>query len=234
VPDPPLAGRRLLVTAGPTWVLLDAVRHMANLSTGGTGLAIARAAAAAGARVTLLHGPGQARPTDSDRSALHVIDFVTFDDLHAAVREQIGTRTFDAMVHTAAVSDYRPAAPEAGKLPSGAEEWTLRLRPTPKIVDEVRGLDPDVLLVKFKLEVGKTEAELLEIAARSRDRSDADLMVANDIATFRDGHRPAYLLDRTGLRARTGSLSELAERLVAEIAVRLAERPARDAAGNRE
>jgi phosphopantothenoylcysteine decarboxylase/phosphopantothenate--cysteine ligase len=223
----PLAGRRLLITAGPTWVRIDPVRHIGNLSSGRTGLLIAREAARRGAAVTLLFGPGQERVTPEDRAAFQVVDVVTFDDLHAAVREHVGSRRHDALVHAAAVSDYRPVAEENAKLPSGEAELVLRLRPTPKIVDEVRDLDPNILLVKFKLETGRTEEELLRIAQESRRRSRADLVVANDLSRKAGGKHEAYLLDETGLLRRAETTEELAAALLDEIALRLAGRQAR-------
>ena len=68
-----LQGRRILVTAGPTWVWLDAVRHISNLSSGRTGLAIAREARRRGAEVTVLLGPGRAALTDSDQQSLRIL-----------------------------------------------------------------------------------------------------------------------------------------------------------------
>jgi phosphopantothenoylcysteine decarboxylase/phosphopantothenate--cysteine ligase len=217
----PLQGRRVLVTAGPTWVMIDAVRHLANFSSGRTGLLFARAAAERGADVTLLMGPGRCLPSEHDRERLEVVDFVTFDDLHRLVREHVGSRAYGALVHAAAVSDYRPVSEEQGKLPSGEPELVLHLRPTPKIVDEVKALDPEILLVKFKLEAGKSREELLEIAAASRRRSGAELIVANDLSALTETAHSAYMLDENGLVAATSTTAELADRLTAELAVRL-------------
>jgi phosphopantothenoylcysteine decarboxylase / phosphopantothenate---cysteine ligase len=220
MPQAPLSGRRVLITAGPTWVPLDSVRHIGNFSTGATGLEIARSSVAAGASVTLLLGPTRVAPSETERRALTLIEFVTFDELHSLVREQVGGRSFDVMVHAAAVSDFRPAGPLPGKLASG-EPLTLRLEPTPKIVDEVKHLDPAIFLVKFKLEVGRTPEELIEIARRSRERSGADLMVANDLASMREGAHPAYLIDEAGVVTDVKSTTQLAARLLEEIARRL-------------
>lgn len=227
VPLPSLSGQRVLVTAGPTWCPIDAVRHLANLSSGGTGLTIARALAAAGAETTLLLGPGRVLPTEADRSALRILDFVTFDDLHAAVREQVGSHGYDAMVHTAAVSDYRLKEENVGKLSSEAEELVLRLVRTPKIVDEVKALDPKILLVKFKLEVGRTEAELLEIGARSRERSGAELLVANDLTGKTGALHAAHLLDADGIVERVETTAALAGLLVRVLAERLSKHSVR-------
>lgn len=216
-----LAGRRILVTAGPTWVFIDAVRHIGNVSSGHTGLEIARALAGAGADVALLMGPGRAQPAPGDRERLEIIPFVTFDDLHRLVRERVASRGLDALIHAAAVSDYRPVEEIAGKLPSGEEEVVLRLRRTPKIVDEVKELDPEIFLVKFKLEVGRSEPELLEIARASRIRSRADLVVANDLTQIGEGRHTAFIVDGSGAARRCETTSELASGLVRELAARL-------------
>lgn len=221
---PLLSGRRLLITAGPTWVPLDAVRYLGNSSSGRTGLAVARRAVELGAEVTLLLGPVQEPPVAEALPGVALRRYVTFDELHAAVRELVGSRTFDAMIHAAAVSDYRPAAVEPGKIASGGE-LGLRLVPAPKIVDEVKELDPRVLLVKFKLEVGRSEAELIEIASRSRSRSRAELIVANDLRAMTPERHPALILDEQGLRSRVETNAELAEALLGLVASRLAAAP---------
>lgn len=223
-----LAGRRILVTAGPTQVPIDPVRFISNVSSGRTGLEIARSAAALGAEVTLLLGPG--RVSAAPRPGFRVVEFVTFDDLHSALRLHVGSGAYDALVHAAAVSDYRPVAEERGKISSDEEELVLRLRRTPKLVDEVRSLDPEIVLVKFKLEVARSEAELLEIARKSRAASDADFLLANDLARMTATEHPAFVVDRAGeVVARMATTGELAERLCRVLADALYSRPPRGA-----
>jgi phosphopantothenate-cysteine ligase len=91
----------------------------------------------------------------------------------------------------------------------------------------VKSLDPLLLLVKFKLEVGRTRTELLEIARRSRAHSDAELIVANDLTQLEGGRHPALLLDMCGLVAEVDTTAGLAERLAEEIAARLHDLPLR-------
>jgi phosphopantothenoylcysteine synthetase/decarboxylase len=227
--DSDLEGRRLLVTAGPTWVRIDPVRHLGNVSSGATGLEIARALARAGGKVTLLLGPARVTPTAEDEARLAIRPFVTFDELHELVRRHVASHAYDAMVHTAAVSDYRPVAEEKIKISSDCEELVLRLRRTPKIVDEVKSLDPQVILVKFKLEVDRTREELLSIAQESRARSEADLMVANDLSGMAPGRHLAYLLDADGVIAHVETTAALAARLAEELTARLSGSPLRSA-----
>lgn len=213
----PLSGKKILVTAGPTWVRLDAVRHIGNASSGETGRAIARELAILGADVHLLLGP----VAPGDVPGVRITRFVTFDDLHRLVREEVGSGDYTAVVHAAAVSDYQPVKEAPGKIASGAEEWVLRLTRTPKIVDEIKTLDPEVFLVKFKLEVGRSEDDLIRIAAESGRRSCADLVVANDLSQKQDGRHVAYLMDGAGVAARVESTAELARVLGRELTERL-------------
>jgi phosphopantothenoylcysteine synthetase/decarboxylase len=202
----------VLVTAGNTQVPIDRVRCLTNVFTGRTGAQLALRAHERGHTVTLLtshpdvvaelHGG----PLVSDRWA--VVPYRTFDDLHGRMREVVQPGGLDAVIHSAAVSDYLaggvyapapgthfdptsgrweghpPALLDraAGKVKSDEPELWLRLVRAPKLIDRVR---PDWgfrgVLVKFKLEVGIRETELLEIAERSRRHSSADLMVANTI-----------------------------------------------------
>src|SRR5947207_2337431 len=113
-----MSPRRLLITAGPTWVPIDAVRHIANASTGRMGATLARTAAAAGWEVTLLYGPGRHPLTAKDRRCVEVVDFVTFEDLYGLMRERVASRTYTGLIHAAAVADFRPVAPAMGKISS--------------------------------------------------------------------------------------------------------------------
>jgi phosphopantothenoylcysteine synthetase/decarboxylase len=212
-----MSTRRLLVTAGPTWTPIDAVRHLANLSTGRMGATLARAAAAAGWDVTLLYGPGRHPLTAEDERRMEVVRFTTFDELHALLRERIGARYFAGLVHAAAVSDYRPAAPAAGKLDSSAPELLLRLVPNPKLVDEVKSLDPEIVLVAFKLTANLTREAMLRSAQALRRRSEAELVVANDLATLTVERHPALLLDAEGVLAEAETPEALAGPLLAQL-----------------
>lgn len=219
--QPTLEGRRILLTAGPTWVPIDAVRHIGNVSSGGTGLAIARSLAGHGARVTLIYGPGRVTPSRQDREMLRIVDIVTYHDLRNAVHEHVGSHSYDVLIHAAAVSDYEPVEVSPGKLPSDADALVIRLKPTPKIVDEVKPIDPEILLVKFKLEVDRPEAQLLRIAEESRARSGAELIVANDLTRMDATRHLAFLLDGDGIVARVETTEALADALSVELAKRL-------------
>lgn len=248
----------ILVTAGNTQTPLDRVRCITNIFSGRTGAQIASRAFERGHAVTLLTShPEVLGSVDfkRERSASEWLlkSYRTFDDLDAAMSEEIGRGRFDVVIHAAAVSDYRPSgvfalAPgttfdstelewnstserphlidgAASKVKSSHPELWLRLVPTPKLVDKIRPVwGFRGVMVKFKLEVGVSDAELLEIAERARIHSEADLIVANTledmnvwaiiIGAIPDGHRkvarallPDNLLDAVEAIARMGTHS---------------------------
>jgi phosphopantothenoylcysteine synthetase/decarboxylase len=168
--------------------------------------------------------------------------FRTFDDLHERMQSLLSSGGFDVLIHCAAVSDYRAAgiyAPaegtsfdekqatwhargagpamidrSAGKVKSDESELWLRMVRTPKLVDLVRSTwGFRGVLVKFKLEVGVSDEQLLEIAERSRRQSSADLMVANTL----EGARDWALLGPLAGRYDRISRRNLAARLLEEV-----------------
>ena len=217
----PLQGKRILISAGPTWVPIDAVRHIGNFATGRLGLHLAREAARRGAAVTLLLGPARVCLSEADRAQISVLDYTYFDDLRTLVHREVGSRTYDAFLHSAAVSDYAPA-PAAGQIRSGTKEMVLRLHPLPKIVDEVKPLHPGILLVKFKLEVGATRDDLIRIGTESRARSQADLLLANEQGSIQGERHPAVLLGPEGVLADVTTRDELVQVLLDTVGRRLA------------
>jgi phosphopantothenate---cysteine ligase (CTP) len=208
---------KILVTAGNTLVPIDRVRGITNIFTGRTGASIAVCGHDRGHDVTLLTshpdlvGDFVVRGRGPWHERWAIQPFITFPDLQHLMREAVQAGGFDAVIHSAAVSDYQSAgiyAPATGthfhpedsswatddrtrprlvdraaaKVKSDAPELWLRLVRTPKLVDLIRGeWRFRGVLVKFKLEVGVGEQRLLEIAEPSREQSDADLMVANTL-----------------------------------------------------
>ena len=176
-----LAGRQVVVTAGPTHEPIDDVRFLGNRSSGKMGFAIAAAAAARGARVTLIAGP-VALPTPSGIAAR--IDVETVEQMGRALGGAAAAA--DVVVMTAAVADFRAAAPVAGKLSRRAltdgQPLALALAPNPDLLAELgrnrRG--PRPVLVGFAAEAGGG-AGLIARAREKLAEKRCDLMVANDI-----------------------------------------------------
>ena len=171
-----LAGRHVLITAGPTHEPIDPVRYIANRSSGKQGYALARAAAALGARVTLVSGPvGIADP-----SGVRVIRVVTATEMLAAIMAALPA---DLAIFAAAVADWRVANAADQKIKKGAKMPlpTLELAENPDILRAVAHLPPGhrpALVVGFAAE---TE-NVLEHAKKKRKSKGCDWIVANDVS----------------------------------------------------
>ncbi len=228
---------RYLVTAGNTREMIDRVRDWGNIFTGNTGFAIARALAGQGGAVDLLtsnlahveQGPSLGMTTKAFRS--HA-------DLLSLLKGRVTSTHYDAVFMTAAVADYAPAGSFAvldrKALADGTEQWIVRDvhagkiksthptlailgQQTKKIVDSFRAeWGFDGLLVKFKLEVGLTKDQLIEVGRASRVASGADYLIANTLDMVEGPSSGAYLISekgeefvpRTDLAARCARLAQ--------------------------
>jgi phosphopantothenoylcysteine decarboxylase/phosphopantothenate--cysteine ligase len=214
-----LAGRSVVVTAGPTLEAIDPVRFVSNRSSGKMGYAIAAAARDAGARVTLITGPTTLTPPVGVRT----FSVESADDMKDAVLAQLPSA--DAVVMAAAVADYRPVERVTRKLKKKdlGREMTIRLTENPDVLRAVvDARKPGTVVVGFKAETGDATAE----ATRMLREKKLDLVVANDVADPRSGFgsdedRVAFVsadgVEQLPLLAKT----EVARRLVAKLAERL-------------
>lgn len=165
----PLTGLRVMVTAGPTFEPLDPVRGLINLSTGKMGFALARAAAEAGAQVTLIAGPvSQPTPRSAQR-----IDVTTALQMRDAVMARIAD--CHIFISVAAVADYRPAQVAAQKMKKGEKEKMLALLANPDILAEVASLPKAPFCVGFAAE----SENLAEYAEAKRLAKKLPLLVGN-------------------------------------------------------
>jgi phosphopantothenoylcysteine decarboxylase/phosphopantothenate--cysteine ligase len=177
-----LEGRRVVVSAGPTREPVDEVRFLGNRSSGKMGVALAASAAARGARVTLLAGPGTPALAGGGLG-VERIEFETADDLQRALAA--AAPDADAVVMTAAVADFRPKTRAAGKLSrrTGGGDSTLELTAVPDLLAGLararRG--PRPLLIGFAAEVGGGAALDKRAAEKLREKG-CDAIVANDVS----------------------------------------------------
>ncbi len=211
-----LAGKRVLLTAGPTFEAIDPVRGITNASSGKMGFALARAAAEAGALVTVVAGPVvQATPAGVTR-----IDVTSAAQMAEAVLGRMD-RT-DIFIGVAAVADYAPETPSERKLKKSPAMLTLTLKPTVDILATVAARANAPFCVGFAAE----SHEVLGQAEEKRRRKKLPLLIANRVqdALGSDDNEVA-LLDDDGAHPlpRMDKLT-LARRLVAEIAARLPKR----------
>jgi phosphopantothenoylcysteine decarboxylase/phosphopantothenate--cysteine ligase len=216
----PLTGRRVLVTAGPTHERIDPVRYIANRSSGKQGFAIARAAAAAGAAVTLVAGPVSL----ADPAGVKVMRVESAREMLAAVEQALPV---DVAVFAAAVADWRVAAPDAQKMKKGAGGAPkVDLVENPDILATVahRTADRPSLVVGFAAE---TE-HVIENARTKLARKGCDWIVANDVSPatgIMGGDRNAvHLVTRDGVESWPDQDKQtVADKLVARIAATLSD-----------
>ncbi|GEP02057.1 bifunctional phosphopantothenoylcysteine decarboxylase/phosphopantothenate--cysteine ligase CoaBC [Methylobacterium oxalidis] len=211
-----LAGRRVLVTSGPTHEPIDPVRYLANRSSGRQGHAIAAAAAAAGAAVTLVSGP----VSIPDPVGVSVVRVETAREMLAAVEAALPA---DLAVFAAAVADFRPAEARAAKIKKdGSGPPPLALTENPDILATVAGLTAGRprLVVGFAAETDT----VIDYARAKIARKGCDLIVANDVSP--EGGVMGGASNTVHLVARDGSVEtwptldkdEVARRLVAHFA----------------
>ncbi len=211
-----LVGKRVLVTAGPTFEAIDPVRGITNLSSGKMGFALAQACAEAGAAVTLIAGPTMlATPARVTR-----VDVRSASDMARAVDARV--KACEIFVAVAAVADYTPADAQSKKLKKSARPLTLTMKPTVDILAKVASRPKPPFCVGFAAETNDVNAN----AEAKRRRKKVPLLVANRAQdTLGQNENEVTLLDDSGAHPlpRMAKVA-LARRLVAEIAARLKER----------
>lgn len=164
-----LAGRQILITAGPTYEAIDAVRGITNRSSGKMGYAIAQAAQEMGAEVTLVSGPtALTRPQGAQ-----VVDVTSAAEMFDAVRQRVTDA--DIFIGVAAVADYRVAQPSEQKIKKSDAKLTLELIPNPDILAYVAALPDAPFCVGFAAESEK----LREYAEQKRRAKKLPLLAAN-------------------------------------------------------
>lgn len=196
-----LAGRSILITAGPTREPLDPLRFLSNRSTGSMGFALARVARDRGARVTLIHGPvAQDAPV-----GVATVPVERALDMQAAVLDL--APACDALIMSAAVADYRPAAPSERKIKKQPGDLRLELSRNPDILGSLaealaEGSGPPPYRVGFA-----AETEDLETNGRAKlQRKGLDLVVANRVpASFGAGEHEVLLLTPDASEALQGA-----------------------------
>ena len=169
----PLAGKRVIVSAGGTREPIDLVRFVGNRSSGRMGVAVAAEAKRRGAEVTLVYANGVAPAP----AGVEVVPAPTAADLG---REMLARADADVVVMAAAVSDYRPGNPESGKRPKDKEPWTITLEPTDDVLAELgRRKRNGQILVGFAAE-GSEDG--LERARGKLANKNGNLFVYNDVS----------------------------------------------------
>lgn len=212
-----LAGKKVVITAGPTREAIDPVRYISNHSSGKMGYALAQAAMEAGAHAVLISGPTQLAPPER----VEFIPVTTADEMLAASLAQ--AKGCDLFIAAAAVADYRPAHIASQKIKKSAEEnITLELVKNPDIVAQIAALDAKPFTVGFAAE----SENLLVYAQQKLARKNLDVIIANDISLqgigFNADDNAVIVIDKTHQHELTQrSKQQLARELIALMAQKL-------------
>jgi phosphopantothenoylcysteine decarboxylase/phosphopantothenate--cysteine ligase len=219
-----LAGRHVVVSAGGTREYLDPVRFLGNRSSGRQGYALARAAAARGAEVTLV----AANVTLPDPAGVKVVTVETTGQLRDAVVAVAATA--DAVVMAAAPADYRPVETATSKMkkPDDGSAPSLELAQTTDVLAEISRdrANPGQVIVGFAAETGDDTGSVLEHGRAKLARKGCDLLVVNDVRggkVFGSSDNEAVILDVDGgaLEVPLGSKSVLAHAIWDRVVARL-------------
>lgn len=188
----PLAGRKIMVTAGPTPVPIDGVRRIVNRFRGRLGAQVAEELIWRGADAELILGDGAWRP----KAPIPLTVTRTYDEYRDTVLARVKAGIW-AGVYSAGVADYRPKLAVQGKIASGQASLMLELEPTEKVIDLAMEADPRAHTVAFKYLEGVSEEELIRVAAKRLDR--AGVVVATRGEDTRGTDQRALMVTRDGV-----------------------------------
>lgn len=196
---------RILVTAGPTREYIDDVRFITNASSGRMGYVVAESGVSRGHEVDLITGPVAIEPPPG----VGVINVKTALEMRDAVLER--TPVTDALVMTAAVSDWRPIERFSGKLQK-TNDMKLTLESNPDILRESTERNPGMIAIGFALEVDMDAAS----ANRKMEEKGADLIVLNSVAAIGSEESDFEVFSRGGTKVFSGRYTKaaLAEMLI--------------------
>ena len=180
-----LKNKKILMTAGPTIEYIDPLRVITNQSSGKTGVLLASELISAGSKVTLVYGPGVEKPPKGAK----VIKVLTSKEMYETVKKQM-KKKFDVMIMAAAVADYTPENPSKKKIKSTQNKIKISLKKVPKIIDQIKKFQKNIILVGFKAEANLSKKDLIRVARKKLRESNADIIIANNIDSPRYKKNP--------------------------------------------
>ena len=210
-----LRGRRLLITAGPTFEDIDPVRFVGNRSSGRMGYAVAAEAVRRGAAVTLVTGPTHLAPPNG----AEVVKVRSAAEMHAAVMPRAAAQ--DAVIMSAAVADYTPAAPSDQKVKKADGPVTITLNRTRDILGELGTLPSRAQKLPVLVGFAAETRDVVAYAQRKLVQKGADLIVANDVSRNDAG----FDVDTNAVSfVTTGGVEELPLQAKSAVAARILDR----------
>ena len=215
-----LQGKTVLITSGGTLEKWDRVRGHTNLSKGTMGCYLAEAALAVGANVVYMHGYFAQLPENQNDMTL--IQFEGIEDLGQKVRHAVQQQHVDIVIMAAAGSDWvidkvydqsGNLMEETGKMPSD-EPPIIHFKKAPKVLGQIKGWQPNVTLVGFKLEATNDEEFLLARARLRMETAKAQFMVANSSQSLYGGDEPHWIVPADGQPLKVMGKQKTAEALM--------------------
>ena len=192
-----LEGKKIIITAGPSREAIDDIRYLSNKSSGRMGIEIAKEASARGAEVLLVAGECMVKIPDYIKT-IHV---ESAEDFINAIKDELSYSSYDFFISAAAISDYKPIECVEGKISSdNVEELNVNMKLTPKILNVARRKDYRLFIIAFKAEINVSRTELIDRAYSRLLKSEADLIVANDVGRedigFNSKDNEVYIIDK--------------------------------------
>lgn len=205
-----LKGKKVLISLGGTYEPIDSVRGITNKSSGKMGLELAKEAYIRGADLTLV----VANVSVEIPSVFDVIHVETGSEMNDAILDLISD--FDIFISTAAVSDFEFKQLDDKKIDSNSSLF-LNLKPTTKIIRQVKKINPDIFLVGFKAEFNISKADIISCARKQIEAAGTDLVVANDISKnechFGSDNNEVLIVDDDVISVPLASKREIAKKI---------------------
>ena len=203
-----IKAKKILISLGGTYEPIDSVRGITNKSSGKMGLALAREAYIRGADLTLV----VANVSVEIPSVFNVIRVETSREMNDVILKLVPD--FDIFISAAAVSDFEFKKESDKKIDSSSSLF-LNLKPTTKIIRQIKKINPDIFLVGFKAEFNISKSEIIECARKQISDAGTDLVIANDISKdnchFGSDNNEVLIVDDEVLTIPLASKSEIAK-----------------------
>ena len=234
--------KKIIITAGGTSERIEKKKKITNSSSGKLGMTIANHLLKENNDIMIYYvcSKNSLRPTDN---RIQIIEIDGTIDLKNTIEGLLVNENIDYFVHSMAVSDYmtdyvttiermKESIKEhddideafknievicGNKLSSYEDNLVIVLKPTPKIISSIKNLSPSTYLVGFKLLDGVSKEKLIEVAKRLRNKNKCDLVVANDLATIRNGEHIGYIIDRNNEIEEAHGKDDIAKKLVRRV-----------------
>ncbi|TET04248.1 MAG: bifunctional phosphopantothenoylcysteine decarboxylase/phosphopantothenate--cysteine ligase CoaBC [Promethearchaeota archaeon] len=192
-----LEGKKVLITAGPSREAIDSIRYLSNKSSGRMGIELAKEASARGADVLLVAGECMVKIPDY----INTIHVESAEDFTKTIKDELSYSNYDMFISAAAVSDYKPVDFIEGKISSDSvEKLNVTMHLTPKILNVARRKDYKLFIIAFKAEINVSRTELIDRAYNRLLKSEADLIVANDVGRedigFNSKDNEVYIINK--------------------------------------